>query len=169
MRALIELIHERGFEAITVSEITARANVGRSTFYAHFADKEDLLQGSIGRLQEYLLGHVKAALADPAPDAHPALAFCLPMLEHADQNRTLFAAMVGQRSGYLLLDLFHDMWADLVRAGWPEADEVAVQAIVGAFGSTLSWWLDKAPELSSEQVRDRFRQVIEPTLPRLRP
>lgn len=42
-RALTELIHEKGFDALTVSDITRRAGINRGTFYLHFVDKYDLL------------------------------------------------------------------------------------------------------------------------------
>ena len=38
--AFVELLREKGYSAITVSDIIERANVGRSTFYSHFHDKE---------------------------------------------------------------------------------------------------------------------------------
>ncbi|MBE0697970.1 MAG: TetR/AcrR family transcriptional regulator, partial [Anaerolineaceae bacterium] len=41
--ALHNLILEKGYDTITVEEITQRAGVGRATFYLHFKDKEDLL------------------------------------------------------------------------------------------------------------------------------
>ena len=41
--ALTDLILERGYEAVTVQDVIDRADVGRSTFYAHFLDKDDLL------------------------------------------------------------------------------------------------------------------------------
>ena len=41
--ALLELIKEKGYDAISIEEITERANVGRATFYLHYKDKEDLL------------------------------------------------------------------------------------------------------------------------------
>lgn len=41
--ALTELIDEKGFEAITVNDITTRANINRGTFYLHYQDKYDLM------------------------------------------------------------------------------------------------------------------------------
>ena len=41
--ALVELIEEKGFEAITVKDITTRAKINRGTFYAHYQDKYDLM------------------------------------------------------------------------------------------------------------------------------
>jgi AcrR family transcriptional regulator len=158
--AMVQLIIEQGFEATTVSQITERANVGRSTFYAHFADKEDLLQGSLEHVRGFLEEATAAVESQRERDVHPALAFCLPMLEHAVQMRALFVAMVGRRGGDILQDLVHDIWADIVRANWDQSDELAVQAIAGAFGATLHWWLIKAPELEPVEVDRRFRAVL---------
>ena len=48
--ALASLIHEKAYDAIAVKEILARANVGRSTFYAHFRDKDELLDSGINEM-----------------------------------------------------------------------------------------------------------------------
>ena len=42
-RAFLELVKEKGYESVTIEEITSRANIGRTTFYLHYQDKEDLL------------------------------------------------------------------------------------------------------------------------------
>jgi AcrR family transcriptional regulator len=163
-RAMVDLILEKGFESTNISEIAERANVGRSTFYTHYADKEDLLQGALEQLKADLQSWSEGARLSEGANVHAALAFCLPMLEHAQENRRLFEAMAGRRSGYLFMELIHEVWADLVRSGWPGADEIAVQAIAGGLGSTLVWWLTKEPELPPAEVDRRFRALIEPAL-----
>lgn len=160
--AMIELILENGFDAMTVGEIAERANVGRSTFYAHYADKQDLLQGSIAGLSGFLRQHVDAALARPEADTHPALSFCLPMAEHVAENRKLHAMFQRGGGGALVAELMHEAWAELVHAGWPEGDPVAVEAIAGGFGATISWWLAKAPELEPAHVVARFVALVQP-------
>lgn len=163
MQAMTELIQEKGFEATNISEITERADVGRSTFYAHFADKEDLLQGSIQEgMRKELEERIRITWQSDSSDTPPALAFVLPMLEHADSQRDVFAAMFGKPCGTFLVDLAHDLWADLIRDNWPGADELAVQSVVGAFGSVLTWWLVKYPELSAKEVNQRFCNLMQP-------
>ena len=45
-QAFVDLLHEKGFQAITVQDITQRAGLNRATFYAHFPDKYALLDYS---------------------------------------------------------------------------------------------------------------------------
>src|SRR5687767_3562998 len=49
-QALVELILEKGYDAVTVTDIIDRADVGRSTFYAHFTDKQDVLFSNLDEL-----------------------------------------------------------------------------------------------------------------------
>src|SRR5437870_7469759 len=80
--ALITAMIEKGYEATTVQDIIDRADVGRATFYAHFADKRTLLGSRIEDLRTMLAQRqreARATLLEAEPARH--LAFSLPMLE----------------------------------------------------------------------------------------
>ena len=49
-KALMDLIKEKGYDSLSVEEITQRANLGRATFYLHYKDKEDLLVDEFSEL-----------------------------------------------------------------------------------------------------------------------
>jgi AcrR family transcriptional regulator len=82
--ALATLVHEKPFDAIVVKEILGRANVGRSTFYAHFRDKEELLLSAI---RELLASGGAAPAAHATDPARGLLRFSLPVLEHIERVR----------------------------------------------------------------------------------
>ncbi len=83
----MELILEKGYDAVTVTDIIARADVGRSTFYAHFTDKQDVLFSNLDQL----------TFLHPAPRDDPGelFAFSRPMFEHVREQERLVRALLG--------------------------------------------------------------------------
>src|SRR5215207_3360442 len=83
--ALVSLVHEKPYDDIVVKEILTRADIGRSTFYAHYRDKDELLECGIRGLL-----HTDARSA-PAPSgggaADQLLRFSLPFLAHIERSR----------------------------------------------------------------------------------
>jgi AcrR family transcriptional regulator len=172
-QALIELMMEVGFEQLSVADVAERANVGRSTFYAHFADKEALLRESLQGLRAHLI-HVESARG--ARDVHPALAFSLPMLQHVSEVRKVFHSVVTRRG--VPLDLLQQMLTDLlterittagrcVPDGAPDhakPPSLVVQHIIGSFLAVCTWWMTERPDLNPTEVDDAFRALVEPGL-----
>ncbi|WP_332236756.1 TetR/AcrR family transcriptional regulator [Sporolactobacillus sp. KGMB 08714] len=83
--ALTKLIEEKGFDAITVSDLTERADINRGTFYLHYRDKYDLLRQS----EEEILADIEAIsemsmeqLNDDSPVQYEKMEKQIPFLVH---------------------------------------------------------------------------------------
>ncbi|TDL31123.1 TetR/AcrR family transcriptional regulator [Jeotgalibacillus sp. S-D1] len=101
--ALIALIEEKGFEAITVKDLTARARINRGTFYIHYQDKYDLLtkceEELIKEMESKVLKNIPKVIADletKAPNAIP-YAVLVPFFEFINKNRGLMKALLGPK------------------------------------------------------------------------
>jgi len=171
--ALIGLILEKGWDAISVLDLCDRANVGRSTFYTHFADKEDLLISGFADLRKGLRAMCRNAPGAVEP-GQPLL-FLRGLIEHVSDNQRLCRALVGKRSGLvvqnqfrkLLLDLLKDDLADVAPAG--QRLDAAKHFLAGALFEMLNWWLEqpRGPE-GPAQLEALFLQLALPVLATLR-
>src|SRR6266699_5908998 len=77
--ALNSLILKKGYEAITIKDICDAANVGRSTFYAHYTSKDDLKRSGLEHLRRLLVDRQKQALAGAGDIRQRSLGFSLTM------------------------------------------------------------------------------------------
>ncbi|GAB3662817.1 TetR/AcrR family transcriptional regulator [Nocardioides korecus] len=145
--ALRQLIVTKRYETITAAEVIRVADVGRSTFYAHFTDKDDLLLSA--------LDHINAGLTRPG-SGHGGLNLEV-LFTHAAENRDLYLALSKGRAGQLFLDRLRDDLEKLLiqPAGHvARADRAALacryeaSAIVGV----LTWWLDSGTHLTARQA-----------------
>lgn len=165
--ALVELILERGWDEVSVQHVCDRANVGRSTFYTHFADKEELLIGGLDDLRKGL-----RELSPVGNDARP-LGFVSGVIEHAEEQRRLFRAVIGKRSGHVIQQRFRRMLIDLMEedlaaiACAPSA-EPAARYLAGALMEMLIWWLDTRNGFQASDVEKLFMQLTTPVLSALR-
>jgi AcrR family transcriptional regulator len=165
--ALMTLMIEKGYETITVQEIIDRANVGRATFYAHFADKRTLLASRLEDLRASLLARQREALTAPGRRGN-SITFSRAMLEHAAGGLLLWKKIAGAESGAFVLRRLHEMLADLARndlaaMGMTRQSaqrEMLTQHITGAFMAVMTWWLDAGARLSIDEVDDAFRRVV---------
>ncbi len=172
--ALVALMEEKGYDAITVQDILDRANVGRSTFYAHFQGKQDLLMGGLDRMKAELTRHQRAALAAAGEGSGRKLAFGLPMLMHVGSHARLYKSLVGRPSGAMVLFHIQRVLADLAReelAGRIASRspsslplEAVVQATVGAFLALVTWWMDQRRPCSAEELDALFQALVLPGL-----
>jgi AcrR family transcriptional regulator len=166
--ALMASMIEKGYEATTVQDIIDRADVGRSTFYAHFADKETLLASRLDDLRDSLSHEQQLALAERGEAGARGLGFSLPMLEHARSHLPVYTMIVGRESGGFVFQRLHAMIADLAAVGiktlglqqTASQRELAVEFIAGAFMSVLRWWADRGAKLEPAEVDVIFRRLV---------
>jgi AcrR family transcriptional regulator len=169
--ALLELMVEKGYDAITIQDLLDRANVGRTTFYDHYRDKDDLLVEGLKNLRSFLREHQRAAIARTGPLRDRALGFSLAMFEHAGEQRALVRAIVGRRAGTIVMQHVRRMFQELVRddlaALGVRGTEVPVEAIVefavGSLMSILMWWADLRSNVPDAAHADAmFRRLTIP-------
>lgn len=172
--ALASLIHEKSYDAIVVKEILARADVGRSTFYSHFRDKNALLESGI---HDMLRAGVAASPMSATSLVDRLLRFSLPIFEHIERYRGSgrFSAesfdqrVVHEHLRRALVELIAD---DLTRASRSRPIrrhdlpcDLLARHVASTFLLVLQWWLESGePPLCSSRVNDLFRALIVPAL-----
>lgn len=166
--ALVALILEKGFEAVTVQDIIDRANVGRSTFYAHFQDKEDLFVSGFDHLriqfEEQLLGQ--------SPTEANPWTLSLVMFKHAQDYRRVYKALVGEKGGHTMLAHIQKFLMahidEHLKTQLPARKkskiplEILTVYVVNSLTALLTWWLDNDSPYSAEQMNDFYRQLVQP-------
>jgi AcrR family transcriptional regulator len=164
--AFVALVVERGWDAVSVQDVCERADVGRSTFYTHFADKEELVAGGLDDLRRAL----RAARGAPGAgaDGGELFAFLPGLLEHAHEHRALFRAIVGRRGGQLIQARFRELVLRLVRedleARPPGALPVgaAAAAVAGALLELMTWWLSVREPMPPVELERLARRLVAP-------
>ena len=168
-RALNSLILKKGYEAITITDICDAANVGRSTFYAHYTSKDDLKRSGLEPLRRLLVDRQREALATARDIGDRSFGFSLAMFEHARDHRDHYRALVGGRGGTVSLGAIRQILSDLVRDELAATvhkksedvipRELVVQYMVGAFMAVLTWWLDGGAKLPPHRIDAMFRRL----------
>ena len=157
--AFLGLLLEQDWDAIRVQDICEKANVGRSTFYSHFVDKEGLLVGGMVELGE----HIKARYGI-APE-RPVLWFARGIIDHACENQVLFRALLGKRSGEVVQKRFRQLAVDLARdclkaRGMSGIVLEATSRYLGAgFMELLCWWLEVQRKMGADEFEAMFQKM----------
>ncbi len=159
---LVALMQEKNFDEITVCEVLDRAGVGRSTFYAHYRDKDDLFLSDV---EDFLEGCSTALKR-----SNPGGKRLLPVEEffaHVREAREFYGALV--RSGKMkdVQDLARGFFARSIEERLEDAGvkieptQRAAQAhvLAGSFFSLLEWWVDKGMKADPKEMDELFHRM----------
>ncbi len=165
--AFAELLGEKPYEEILVQDILDRANIGRTTFYAHYFDKQDVLDSITEQELSMLTHQIAHAIA------RQRVVPSLELFEHAyhSQNQQ-FLALMRSRAGE---PLWEALQTALCRAIEPALSTlcaerrspsipvpVVSQYLAGAFLTLFKWWVEASMPYPPEQMESIFQQLARP-------
>jgi len=178
--ALFTLILEKGYDGVSVEDITRKADLGRTTFYLHYRDKEDLLLKSIDAIADDLLGQIShtnllASDAGAIPtftemrQTNPVLL----VFQHAGENANLYQIILRGGSATSAAGRFREIISmaassffgtNLVQTA-PGAQpavplDVLANYFAGSLLSLVTWWLENGMPYPPEQMASIFRQLF---------
>lgn len=163
--ALVHLIKERGYDAITIQDITDQANVGRTTFYLHYDSKEALLLDHHADVKEHfkLISLSREQLLSDEP-LHEVVAFLRLLME----NRNMYFAIRAAKDADLIVRGIREQMTNQLQASLydifaeqpPKLPvEVLTEYIVGAQLSLINWWMSNRTPYLPEQLAQMLHQL----------
>lgn len=171
--AFTKLLEEKRYEKITVQEILDEANIGRSTFYAHFETKDELLK----TICKELFGHIIDSAMDKTHkhglylDSNtPQSVFCH-LLQHLQENDNNILGLLSCESNEIFLRYFKESLNELIRIQFVNHSrkqnqdlplDFLINHISGSFVEMIFWWLKDRTKHTPEELDCYFRAVIEP-------
>ena len=173
--AFSTLLAKKSYSRITVQEIIDTANVGRTTFYAHFETKDDLLKA----LCENLFGHIISSAVDCththglySDRSAPESVFCH-LLQHLQEDENNILELLSCESSEVFLRYFKDSLNELIQNQFVNQNRknnmdipqnFLVNHISGSFVEMVLWWIKGRMKQPPEELDRYFRAVIEPIL-----
>jgi AcrR family transcriptional regulator len=166
--ALVSLVTEKRFDDITVQEVIDRADVGRSTFYSHFRDKEDLFQQDWERFLEGLAQHIdwdKAGQAGFVPVAY--------LFKHLQEFQTFYKSLVRSQKADAIFKSGVSYLSEKIESALSERLKgkplpstpipILSNCLSSELFSLLKWWLDRGMPYLPERMDEIFHELIGPT------
>jgi AcrR family transcriptional regulator len=166
--ALIALILEKGYDAVTVQDITDRANLGRATFYLHYkGGKDELLLSMMEDIQSEV-----AQQAGPISENDLLVHGQPPSIyafKHAEENADFFRAILGGAGLASILTRYRKSSAAQMQTQIEPAlssdnntipVEIIANFVVGALNTLIIWWLENNRPYSAEEMARIFHQLL---------
>jgi AcrR family transcriptional regulator len=164
-QALVQLIQEKPIDEVTVQEVLDRSSVGRSTFYLHFRDKNDLLLSQL----EGFLETMSTSLSVRKEVSHRVVPVAELFVHIGDQKR-LYRALADSDRLNDFFDLAQGYFARGIEQRLTESKrlpnlsqrELGIRsfALAGSLLSLLRWWLDRGAKEPPSAMDGLFHRMV---------
>src|SRR5215813_504341 len=166
--ALIELIEERGFDVLTVGELTSRAMVSRAAFYRNYQDKFDLVEQIFEEVRSTLQGTVTTIEAEQ----HPPQVW-VKFFEHIAEYERLYRALLGSKGSPWFVRKMRASLSELVKehervpdglhpGDWPAltfTDTFVPDLVSALLVEAIIWWLEKGMSYTPQEIAIRCARL----------
>jgi AcrR family transcriptional regulator len=167
--ALAVLIQEMDYDAISVKHILERANVGRSTFYMHYRDKDELLASSF-------LGMMHGLQRKQKQRGHPVISFSQPLFEHIHAHVGDSKGDIGGKGRAALHEHLHAAVGEMIaqnvsreasrksKHGGAVPQDLLVSYLASTFILVLNDWLRNQRKWTPAEANAVFEQLVLPVI-----
>jgi len=163
--ALVALIQEKAYGDVTVQEVLDRASVGRSTFYLHFRDKNDLLLSQL----ETFLEMMSTFLSIGNEDSHRVLPVA-EMFAHIGAENKIYRALADAGRLNDFFDLAQGYFARAIEQRLRESRRCSdllqhesgarSYALAASLLALLKWWVDHGAKEAPRSMDDLFHTMV---------
>ncbi|MDO4977349.1 MAG: TetR/AcrR family transcriptional regulator [Eubacteriales bacterium] len=168
--ALSRLLQKKHFHNITVQEIIDEANVGRSTFYAHFETKDDLLKSMCSDIFDHIISEELTAESshDYSDGTHDIGELLEHILCHLQDDKMEIQQILSSESESLFLGYFKDalknLFKNYVNTEGLKKDQIpenfCVDLMAAGFVEAVRWWVKNRMQYSPQDVAKYYKYVF---------
>ncbi|MFK3960153.1 TetR/AcrR family transcriptional regulator [Guptibacillus hwajinpoensis] len=165
--AFIQLMSEKEYEKITISNITKEATVNRATFYLHYQDKEELLLQTVDEMLHQLFGEALTIPPGNLPIDELQRYIAVHIFSSISEYDKFFHVMLIKKGmpNFLdqMRDFFFDFYDNRIAKGrfdpLPLPSEVIASYIASAYTGMISWWLENDMPYTPEEMAEQMIQL----------
>jgi AcrR family transcriptional regulator len=160
MDALVTLALEKGYESISIRDITERANVSYSTFFRHYGEKDDLLEELLKSVANDLIRLINHN-PNKSKESEGWLIF-----QHVADNQAFFRVLFSsQGTSRVMRNIQEQIAAEIIRTNSIPEDkiippEIAANHLVVSILALIRWWLEHDMPYNSERMAAIYSRLI---------
>lgn len=166
-QTLLDLMKEKTFEEIKVSDICSKAMINRSTFYAHYEDKYELLIDFLSNLKEEFARELNESCKENLSIREDYIRLISLFLDHIDSKRDVYNSIMVNNRSSIMMDILLSVVNDDILKRFKENDinlkvptEVISKFYLGGVINIGMEWLSNSNKYTKEEILDYLELLI---------